>query len=76
MKKLEAMHVYRVGHGPMPYIKMDGKWYSLDGWDGNLYQRCSEVASGEILGQFIGVDVYKLKPISKNGKTIGYEFVD
>lgn len=31
---------------------------------------------GEILSQFIGSSVYKLKPINKNGKTIGYEFVD
>lgn len=76
MKKLQAMHVYRVGHGPMPYVELDGKWYSLDGWDGDVYQNCSERESGDVLSGFVGNAVYKLKPINKNGKTIGYEFVD
>mgnify|MGYP000602069441 CR=1 FL=1 len=75
MKKLQAMHVYRVGHGPMPYVKLDNKWYSLDGWDGNVYQRCRERKGGEILSEFVGETVYKLKPIVENGKTVGYEFV-
>lgn len=75
MKKLEAMHVYRVGHGPMPYVKLDGKWYILDGWDGDVYQNCLQVASGEILSEFVGETVYKFKPIVENGKTVGYEFV-
>ena len=76
MLKVQDAHIHVVGHGPMPYVKLDGKWYSLDGWDGNVYQRCSERESGEVLSQFVGNNVYKLKPISKNGKTVGYEFVN